>query len=266
VKLYKILNVVGDRGISVFPPAEQVLPTVTESAGEPLSELIRKIVQKGYTYEEAYHALQAWSYHAKHDLHQFAAGVRFYCEYCVRELPLKIPTIPPEPVLWGVVLLVAVIAAVALALYVWAVLGQELNIRFGTHDWAYLMSYQERFWSGEILNVGHMQEGVYEQGFLFRDPVVRHTRGEPGMPRRDWIWFKPGDVTLEGRRPILYHVYRVSGFYLFFCGVMSKFGHKTYKLRKGGNDPFKPTGPWMRPGEMMDMPDYRGCWVPWWWF
>ncbi|MBA7713260.1 hypothetical protein ES703_122260 [subsurface metagenome] len=261
--LYKILKMVGDHGVSVFPPEEQELPPIEVTAGEPMSDIINRIILKGYTNYDARLAVQAWAYTAKYDLNQAARGVRVFCEMCAAEIPLKHP--PVEPITWGLITLVAVIAAVALGLYLWVTLDQELNVTFGSHPWAYVMMYQERLWQGEILNVGYRQMGYYEQGALFGAVVQSHDRGSSRVGGTDWIWFKPGSMVLEGRRILFYHVYRFSGFYLYFCGVMTKVGTGLYKLREGGRDTFKTRGPWSRPGGRMFTPEYEGCWGEWWW-
>lgn len=286
MKLYKIENVLGHRGISVFAPdvdpglveagmhdvplavvlaryGEKIFPP-HELPAEPIARMIKTIVAKGYTKHEAFLAIEAWARHARMDLNQGAVGVRVYCEKCAAEIPLK--QYPAQPVVWGVILAVAVIAAVALALYVWVVLDQEFNVPFGTHEWAYLMTYQEHLWQGEILNVGSKQEAYYELGGDFGLSIDRIDRNVGAEPRRDWIELKTTHVFLEGRHPILYHVYRFTGFRCYFCGVMTKVGTRLYRLREGGSDPYKPTGPWSRPGTRWGTPNYDGCWKRWWWF
>lgn len=263
MKLYKIIRMVGDYGVSVFPPEEKELPPVEETAGEPMTDLIQKIVAKGYTEHEAYWAVQAWAYHARYDLNQAARGVRIFCEMTAKQIPFK--EIPAEPITWGIIIGVAVIAAVALGLYAWVVLDQELNVTFGSHPWAYLMTYQERVWQGEILNVGYKQEGYYEQSVPLDVPVSDYDRGSSRVGGRDWFWFWPGGVVLEGRRIIFYHFYRLTGFNVEFCGVLTNIGSRLYKLREGGDDPFKPRGSWSRPGGRWGTPEYEGCWGEWWW-
>ena len=233
-------------------------------ATEPALRLIRQIMMKGYTKHEAFLAIQAWAYHARMDLHQGAVGVRVYCEMCAAQIPPKPPI--AEPWFWGVVLAVAAIVAVALGLYVWAVLDPEYNIFFGTHEWAYLMVYEERLYQGEIWNVGTLQEGVYELGGFFGEAIESIARNIGHEPRKDWIALKPNMVWLEGRKPILYHVYRIKGFRCYYCGLLSTFAVGLYKLREGGQDPFLPTGPWSRPGTRWGTPGYAGCWKKWWWF
>lgn len=263
MKLYKILKMVGNRGVSVFPPETQVLPPVEQTAGEPMLDIIRKVVGKGYTEHEAYMAIQAWAYHAKYDLNQAAAGIRTFCDMCAREIQFK--EVPPEPITWTIIIGVAVLAAVALGLYVWAVLDQEKNVTFGSHPWAYLMKYNERLWLGEILNVGSEQRGYYEQSISFDVPMSSHERGRARVGGRDWFWFWPGGIVLEGRRIVFYHFYQIFGFYVEFCGVLTRLSPTLLKLRDGGNDPFKPYGPWSRPGGRIFTPEYEGCWVEWWW-
>ncbi len=263
MKLYKIIKMVGDHGVSVFPPEEKELPEPVDLAGEPIAELIRKIMVKGYTQHEAYWAIQAWAYHAKYDLHQAAAGVRVFCELCAAEIPAK--GVPPEPITWSIIIGVAVIAAVVLGLYLWVTLDKELNVTFGTHPWAYLMSYQERVWQGEILGVGYKQIGYYERSLLIVPNASSHDVGSSRVGGRDWFWFWPGGLVFEGRRILFYHFYRITGFYVEFCGVMTHVGAGLYKLREGGDDPFKPWGPWTRPGGRWGTPEYEGCWLEFWW-
>ena len=263
MKLYKILYFVGNHGVSVFPPEGEPLPPVPDIAGEPMLDIIKKVVIKGYTNQEAYWAVQAWAYHARYDLNQTAVGVRVFCEQCAAEIPVRFEGAPFWT--WELVIVVAVAAAIFLGLYVWAVLGQEYNVRFGTHDWAYLMRYESRLWAAEILNVGRRQEGMYEESFSFGDVIARSTRDFQHVKGRDWIWLKPGSVVKEGRRVLFYHVYQVLGFYCYYCGLMNNVGNELYKLREGGSDPYKPVGIWSRPGGRWGQPDYAGCWGEWWW-
>lgn len=263
MKLYKILAVLGHHAVSVFPPEEQELPESEEMAGEPITRLIRQIMVKGYTNHEARLAIEAWAYHAKYDLNQAARGVRVYCEMCAAQIPLKPPIAAPW--FWGVVLAVAAIVAVALGLYVWAVLDPDYNVNFGTHPWAYLMMYEEHLWQGENFTVGWRQRGYYELGGDFGLSVDRVDRNVGGERRKDWIELRPGSLWLEGRKPILYHVYRFTGFRCYFCGVLTEVARGLYKIREGGGDPYKPRGPWSRPGTRWGTPDYEGCWQRWWW-
>lgn len=264
MKLYKVLTVVAHHAVSVFPPEDQELPESEELAGEPITELIRRIMARGYTSHEARLAITAWAYHAKYDLHQGAVGIRVFCEQCAREIPIK--GIPPEPWFWGVVLAVAVFVAVAMGLYVWAILDPDFNVPFGGHEWAYLMVYEEHLWQGEIFVVGTLQTGVYELGGDLGLSIDRIDRNVDHERRKDWIELKPSMVYLEGRRIIFYHVYHFVGFRCFYCGVLSQFAVGLYKLREAGVDPYLPTGPWSRPGTRWGTPGYEGCWGRWWWF
>ena len=263
MKLYKLLKMVGDHGVSVFPPEAQELPDPPELAGDPWADNFRKLRFLGFTDYQAGHALKAWAYHAKHDLHQGAAGIRRFVELCVRESAAQ--QVPPQPIVWGLILLVAVIVAVALGLFLWVYLDKELNVTFGSHEWAYVMSYEERLWIGEILFVSAKQEGVYERGPCFGDVVSSQDRGRSKVGGRDWIWFKKWSVVLKGRRIIFYHVYNFTGFYLRFLGVLTNLGAGRYRLREGGYDGHKPTGLWLRPGGRWGTPKYEGCWGEWWW-
>lgn len=264
MKIYKILGVYYNHGVSVFPTEDQDLPESEDIAGEPIGEFIRQIMMKGYTEHEAWVAVQAWAYHAKFDLNQTANGVRTYVGMCVREIPLK--GMPPEPILWGLIALVASIVAVALALYVWVLLDQEFNLVTQGHEWAYVMTFANRIWAAEVLNVGYRQQGYYEQGGDFGVPVNRFGRGGGGEPRKDWIDFSLPGIVVKGRRLIFYHEYQVIGFSAYFCGVGTKVGDRLYKLREGGDDPHLPWGPWTRPGGRMFTDGYAGCWKEFWWF
>lgn len=263
MKLYKILKMVGDHGISVFPPEDQELPPPVDLAGTPIEIMIRNLIVKGYTSQEAYWMITAWAYHAKHDLNQLSRGVQVFCEMCVRDCPPRAPV--TEPIAWFLVLTVAVLVAAALGLYVWAVLDQDINVTFPSHEWAYAMTYNERLWQAEILNVGTEQRGYYEHGVSMGYVVSSHDRGVGGQHDRDWIWLKRGRVILEGRHPILYHVYRFTGWHVQFLGVCTRIGNRVCKLRQGGYDPFLPRGPWSRPGGRRYTPTYRGCWQEFWW-
>lgn len=262
--LYKILQVRYDHGVSVFPPEDKELPAPEDAMAEPIRDLINNLKLYGYSEDQAYKIISAWAYHAKHDLHQTARGVRVFCEMCIRELPRPAPLTPPP--WYGLALLVAVIAAVALGLYLWVYLDDELAVTTGGHPWAYLMRYQEHLWQGEILNVGYKQIGLYERGGDFGLSMESHDRGVGRYPDKDWIWITPGRLDLRGRRLIFYHVYRIRGFYLRFLGVLTHLGYDLYKLREGGEDRYKPRGPWSRPGGRWGKEDYEGCWQKWWWF
>lgn len=263
MKLYKIRSLKADHGVSVFPPEEQELPPPEEAMAEPIRDLINNLMLYGYTEGQAYKILSAWAYHAKYDLNQTARGVRVYCEMCIQQLPKPVPTVPP---VWhALALLVAVAAAAALGLYLWVTLDKEIGVSFGSHPWAYLMSYQERLWQGEILNVGTRQMGYYEKSAEIRGTVLQHARGTSKVGGRDWIWFVLGSLVLEGRRILFYHVYMISGFYVEFCGVMTNVGVGLYRLREGGDDRFKPWGPWSRPGGRWGQETYEGCWQQFWW-
>ena len=264
MKLYKIRAVLCDHAVSVFPAEEQELPPPEDLAGEPITRLIKEITLKGYTAHEARLAITAWAYHAKYDLHQGAVGVRVFCEQCARQIPLK--DYPAEPIAWGLILLVAAIVAVALGLYVWAVLDPDINVMLGTHPWAYLLAYREQIWQGEIFVVSAEQRGVYERGGDLGISIESITRNVGARYRYDYISLISGRIVLKGRKPILYHVYRIKGFKVYFCGVLTEFATGLYRLREGGDDPYKPTGIWTRPGGRWGTPEYAGCWKKWWWF
>ncbi len=263
MKLFKILKMQGNKGVSVFPTEDQQLPHPEELAGDPWGQGFRILRGLGYTDHQAGRALTAWAYHAKVELHQNAAGVRRFVEQCLIETQKH--AMPAPAYFWLTVWSVAVAVAVVLGLYVWVVLDKELNYRFSSHPWAYLMLYEEQLWPAEILNVGYKQEGLYEIGASFGDVLAKQSRDDGFHPRHDWLWLKPGRVFLTGRRLVFYHEYQFTGFFGFFCGVMTNFGGGLYKIREGGNDPYKPSGPWTRPGSRRYQPGYAGCWGDWWW-
>ncbi len=261
--LYKIVLMCADHGVSVFPPEDQELPEPVDLAGEPIRIMIRKLLLYGYTQSQAYHILSAWAYHAKYDLHQLPRGVRVYCEMCIKQLPVPIP--PETVALWPFALVAAVAAAVYLGLYLWVTLDVEKGQRFRGHPWAYVMLYQERLWQGEILNVGYKQLGYYEQGGELGNVLVENKRNFMYIDRRLDMFMIYRRLVLEGRRLIFYHMYRFTWWAVFYCGVLTNIGDRLYKLREGGSDPYKPGGPWSRPGGRMFTPEYEGCWQEFWW-
>lgn len=263
MKLYKLLRLRGDHGVSVFPPEDKELPVPEELAGEPWSENFRKLRGLGYTDKQIGWMLSAWAYHAKYHLNQAEQGIRFFVNRCVAETYAH--KMPPEPLFWGIVLGIAVIVAVGLGLYAWAVLDQEKGLTWLGHRWAYLMSYDERFWQAEIRFVAANQQGVYERGGAFGSVVWTHDRNVGGKERKDWIWLRSWRVVLKGRKLIFYHVYHFTGFYVHYCGLLTHLSSERYKLKQGGSDPFKPTGRWVRPGGFWGTPEYKGCWQEWWW-
>ncbi len=264
MKLFKIIRVQFNHGVSVFPPADQELPPAEELLAEPFSDLIHKFVMYGYSSDAARKIVITLAFHARTTLNQDARGARIFIEMCIKQLPVPIPAVP---LAWhALALFVAVVAAVSLGLYLWGVLDKEFGLLESGHKWAYLMSYGERFWQAEILNVGLKQEGLYEQGPELGDVVRQHVRDFQLRKREDWLWLRPGSVVLEGRYPILYHVLDFLGFYVFYIGLMSNFGLGLYKLRDPALDRYKPGGPWSRPGGRMFTPEYDGAWGEWWWF
>lgn len=263
MKLYKLLSMRADHGVSVFPKRETEMPPPEEIMAEPIHDLIRQVMGKGYTEQEAYLAVQAWAYHAKADLHQSARGVRIFCEMCAREISAR--PLPPEPIAWTLIILAAVIAAIALGLYLWVVLDKDVNVLFGGHEWAYIMRYEESIWQAEIVAVSNTQVGYYEKGGPFGSVITSETRNIRGVFGRDWFEFAPFTVFLEGRKLIFYHVYDFRGFNVQFLGFMVNVGFGLYKLKPEGIDPYKPTGFWRRPGGPWGTPEYDGCWKQWWW-
>lgn len=263
MKLYKILRLTYDKGVSFFPAETEELPTIVEIAGEPYSDLIRKIQMFGYPEDEARRAIQVWAYHAKHDLHQRAEGVRFYCEFCIREL--RIAYVPPPPAVWPMIIAVAVLAAVALGLYTWVVLGQDNNVITEGHPHAYFMTYEEEMYAAEVWNVGLRQEGVYEKCAMLLPTVTSHQRNVWHVLRMDWIYFAYPGIVIEGRRRVFYHVYRIHFLELFYCGLLTNYGLGMYKLLPGGQDRWKPRGPWIREGTRYCTYGYEGCWGDFWW-
>lgn len=263
MKLYKISSMVGDHGVSVFPKQGSTMPPPDELMAEPITDLIRQIQVKGYTEHEAYLAVQAWAYHASNDLRQGARGVRIFCEMCAREISSK--PVPPEPISWGVIIMAAVIVALALGLYLWAVLDRDLNVRYRGHEWAYVMRYKERLWQAEITAVSDKQVGYYDRGGDFGGVIAYDSRNIQRVSGRDYIAFWPRRMVLAGRRLIFYHIYDFKGFYVQFLGYMFDTGLGLYRLKKGYSDPYKPEGFWRRPGGPWGTPEYEGCWKQWWW-
>jgi len=261
--LYKVRRIVGDHGVSVFPPEDQELPESEELAGDPWIENFRKLRFLGFTDAQAGMALKAWAYHAKHTLHQGAVGVRVFVEQCVNETTLHV--MPPEPIAWSLVMLVAVIVAVALGLYLWVTLDVEKNKYFGSHKWAYVMKYEERLWQGEIFAVLANGEGVYEVGGELFSGSFEHRRNDVYLGRLLDRFLFYRRFRLEGRRLVFYHEYRWVFWDAFWVGCLTHIRGRKYRLRKGGDDPYKPRGLWFRPGGPWGTPQYRGCWEKWWW-
>lgn len=263
MKLYKLISIKGDRGVSVFPERDDPMPPPEDLMADPISDMVRQIQMKGYTGKEAYLAIQAWAWHAKHDLLQGARGVRIFCEQCVREIPTK--GIPAEPIAWGLIIVIAVIVAVALGLYLWVVLDRDMNFTFGSHEWAYIMRYQESLWQSEIKAVSDKQVGYYEKGGPFGAVVGGETLNLGGEFGRDYVALKPGGIYLTGRRLIFYHDYQFRGFFMRFLGYTINIGMGLYRLKSEYSDKYKPRGFWRRPGGPWGTPEYEGCWKEWWW-
>lgn len=264
MKLYKILRLTYDKGVSVFPAETESLPTVESIAGEPMHDLINQIVARGYAPADAYLAVQGWAYHAKFDLNQGARGVRVFCEMCIRELPLR--GVPVEPMTWSYIMAVAIIAAVALGLYLWITLDEDSNVIAEGHPHAYIMTYDDYIYATEILNVGLRQEGVYEQCVNFTPTIIDFRRNVWHVPGLDWMYFAYPGIVLRGRRLVFYHIYRIHFLELSYCGLLTNFGGGLYKLLPGGHDRFKPLGIWERPGDRYCTAGYTGCWGEFWWF
>ncbi len=263
MRLYKILRLVGDHGVSVFPPEDQELPPIEETAGEPMSDIIRRIMLKGYTEHEAFLMVQAWAYHARHDLNQLARGVRVFTEMCAEQIPVRM--VPAPPIAWGIILGIAVLVALALGLYLWATLDVEKGRAFGTHKWAYVMRYEERLWQCEVLSVLANQEGIYEQGGYLGAVLARADREVwfAGVKADRFMFFR--GLVLKGRRLVFFHEYRWIFWNVFWCGMLTNIGAGRYRLREGGYDPYKPRGLWLRPGGNWGEADYEGCWQKLWW-
>lgn len=267
--LYKIVRLVGDHGVSVFPAEGKSPPPDQDLSADLQQFFIFQITAKGYSSYEAKMALEAWAAHARSiwpvlaPPPEIARGVKVFTEMCIRDLPMK--GLPPAPPLWGIVIGVAVIVAAALGLYLWVTLDKKLGVTFGSHKWSYVMRYEERLWQGEILNVGYKQLGYYEQGGELWSGTYEHRRREAYIGR--WLdrmlFFRR--FVLAGRRLIFFHEYRWIYWDVFFCGVLTNIGNRLYKLREGGSDPYKPRGPWSRPGGRMFTPEYEGCWQEFWW-
>lgn len=263
MKLYKIYRMIGDHSTSMFPPSKTEVPAPEQLAGEPMMDLIRKLMLYGYTEQQARYIIQAWAAHAKFDLNQAARGVRVYCEMNMSQLPH--PEAMAAVSFWPIVLTAASVAAVAAGLFLWVKLGVEQNAVFGGHPWAYVISYEERLWLAEILFVSLRGQAIYE---TYGDPlgsmVILDRRVRYVGYWLDQMWFY-GSVVHEGRPTIFYHRYTWQLWEVSFCGVLTSMSPGLYRLREGGHDRFKPPGLWYRPGGRMGTPEYEGCWLPWWW-
>ncbi|MBA7702896.1 hypothetical protein ES703_111674 [subsurface metagenome] len=238
MKLYKVLSVLANHGVSVFPPEDEPIESPVDLGITPWGQMFRQLTLYGFSEAQAGHALAAWVHYGKFDLNLPMWRVQIYVQRIVNDICGQPRPAPAD--WWIMVVAVAVVAAVALGLYVWAVLDQEYNLKFGTHDWAYLGTYKEKLWMMEILNVGTKQEGVYERGPLFWHYMASHDRNVGGRARRDWIWIEPGRMVLEGRRVVFYHVYQILGFYCYWCGLMTRFASRLYKLNRDRRPSSKP--------------------------
>lgn len=263
MKLYKILRLTYDKGVSFFPAETEELPTIESMAGEPMSDLIHEIVFRGYSEHDARLAVQGWAYHAKFDLNQGARGVRVFCGMCVRELGY--PVVPVPSITWPIIIGAAVLAAVALGLYTWVVLGVDNNVITEGHPHAYFMTYEEEMYAAEVWNVGLRQEGVYEKCAMLLPTVTSFRRDVWHVPGMDWIYFAYPGIVIEGRRRVFWHVYRIHFLELFYCGLLTNYGRGMYKLLPGGQDRWKPRGPWIREGTRYCTYGYAGCWGDFWW-
>lgn len=263
MKLYKLRRMCFDHGVSVFPPEDKDLPDPPELAGEPWSENFRRLRFLGFTDYQAGHALKAWAYHAKYELHQSEQGIRRFVTNCVSETAAY--KMPAEPVAWGLIILVACVVAVALGLYLWVTLDVESSVHKMGHKWAYVMSYQEYLWQAELLFVSAAQKGVYEQCGDLGSVVAIHQRDTGPKPDPNDIFFFHERLYLKGRRLIFYHWYKFHWWAVFYCGVLTHLSGRRYTLRPGGREPYMVKGPWLRPGGDWGTPEYRGCWQEWWW-
>lgn len=229
---------------------------------EPMRAAVRALMTKGYTEKEAYTAVTAWARHAHQTLNASARGVRIFVEKCVRTTPYK--ALPPVHPWWYVVATVTALAGIALLLYVWVILDKEFGVWHTAHEWAYAMTYQGRLWQGELYAVEWADIGIYERGVDLGEVIAGQTRDLRGEKGRDFLTFTPGEVYLGGRRLLFYHFYRFLGWEVQFLGLLTQIAHGFYKLRKGGSDPYRPVGPWLRPGGLRGTKEYEGCWRGWW--
>jgi len=263
MKLYKICRMIGDHSTSMFAPTTTEVPTPEVMAGEPMMDLIRKLMIYGYTEQQAYYIIQAWAAHAKFDLNQAARGVRVYCEMNMSQLP------HPEAIaavsFWPIVLAVAAVVVVGAGLYLWVELGVEQDVIFSGHPWAYVMTYEEKLWQGEVYHVFPDGRAVYEKwpvplgSMVILDRRVRYVGYY-----LDQMWFY-GALVHEGRPTIFYHRFPWTLWEVCYCGVLESMSYGMYRLREGGRDRFLPPGPWYRPGGRIGTPEYEGCWKDWWW-
>lgn len=261
--LYKIVRMVGNHGVSVFPTEETVMPPAEQIMGEPVLDHVRKLVFLGYSEHDAYWIVQAWAYTAKYELNQDARGIRVFMEMCLKKAPIHVE-FPPDP-RWHFAALVALVAAVALALVLWVYFDKEYGLTFAGHPWAYVMRYGENLWQAEILYVTPEQTPVYEIGGDFGPVLMWHDRNATFLKRPLDILGLGGRLVLRGRRLLFWHEYQWTWFEAFFCGVLTHITAERYQLREHGHDPYKPVGPWWRPGGLWGTPEYAGCWQEFWW-
>lgn len=261
--LYKIVRVVFNHGVSVFPTEETVMPPAEQIMGEPVLDHVRKLVFLGYAEKDAYWIVQAWAYTAKHELNQDARGIRVFMEMCLRRAPVLVE-FPPEPKL-QFAMAVGIAVAVALALVLWVYLDKEFGVVSMAHEWAYVMRYGDCLWQGEILYVTPQQTPVYEIGGEFGTVLQGHERNLHYLERPLDVFYFLGSLVLKGRRLLFWHEYQMGYWDVSFCGVLTHITAERYRLRERGEDPYKPVGPWWRPGGLWGTPEYQGCWQEWWW-
>lgn len=266
MKLFKILSVQGSTTRSIFPPKPVELPEVPEWAGlDPWQELIRRLMLRGYTFEQAGWILQAWAYHAKADLNQLSRGVITYCQMMERNLPM--PPTGPGVSFWPLVLLAAAVAAIGVAVYLWEDPEEDENYRRPGHPWVYLMSYNERLWQAEIKRVTGRGIGLYDRGGEYGDVLVAHDRNVPGSERGTDLFNFSGALVSEGRPLVFWHRFYWHAWVVFYCGLLDQVRPDIYVLREGGRDPYRQPNGWIRPGDQWGTLGYEGAWrgLGFWW-
>jgi len=263
MKLFKLVRLVGDHSKSMFEPEFYKPPSIEVMAGEPMTDLINRLVFWGYTPYQAQMCIQAWAAHAKFDLNQAPRGVRVYCEMCMSSMP-KPGEFAPQ-YFWPIVIAIAAIAAVGLALYLWVELDTEMFAHFGAHPWAYVATYQQRMYIAEIISVGPRGTPTYEIGASLGNVIAWHEWGASYVDRwLDRLHFYMA-LKHEGRPTIFYHRFLWHHWDGAYLGLMYPIGPRLYRLKGNPGDPYAPGELWYRPGGRMYTPQYEGCWKDWWW-
>jgi len=254
---------VGDHSKSMFAPEYYKPPSIPDMAGEPMNDLINRLIFWGYTPEQARHIITAWAAHAKYDLNQAPRGVRVFCEMAMSSMPR--PDVQHPSVFWPLVIAVAAAAAIALALYLWVELDNTPFAHFSGHEWAYVATYQETVYIAEIIAVGPWGKPMYEIGAPLGDVLAYSERNASYLSR--WLDRLHFYMSLkhEGRPSIFYHRYLWHHWDCFFLDVLYEVSPGLYRMKSKSLDPYAPERGWFRPGGRMYTPQYEGCWKDWWW-